>query len=410
MEIVADIGGSPGIDCRGFCSYCYFKKVQEVPPFGCKHCFPFAKGCDYCTRSIRESYPGFKPLQIVMRDVSQNLRFSSSEPDKFTISGGGDISCYPELRELVSSLSRFKKPIHLGYTSGKGFDDPSDASFYIENGVSEVSFTVFATDPQLRAKYMNDPDSEASIEILRLFCEKCEVYAAIVLIPGVNDGYILERTLSDIQEMGAKGAILMRFANSREEGLILRNSPVLEGITTHSIEEFETIVRNAADKFDLRITGTPLEDPLIGCPFAIRKDKTALSKLPEVTKTATIVTSKAARPRLQEVFEALDAPVNVVAAGKDIGCLITIEDFQALDLSQVKETVMIPGRTLAHDPEIKSILSNDGVERLIRRGPDQLTYDGEMSIGLDRDEVLSFEIENLSELIRHINVVGLPVE
>ncbi|APH38068.1 methyl coenzyme M reductase-arginine methyltransferase Mmp10 [Methanohalophilus halophilus] len=410
MEIVADIGGSPGIDCRGFCSYCYFKKVQEVPPFGCKHCFPFAKGCDYCTRSIRESYPGFKPLQIIMRDVSQNLRFSSSEPDKFTISGGGDISCYPDLKELVSSLSRFGKPIHLGYTSGKGFDDPDDASFYIENGVSEVSFTVFATDLQLRAKYMNDPEPEASIEILRRFCEKCDVYAAIVLIPSVNDGDILEKTLSDLQEMDAKGAILMRFANSREEGLILRNSPVLENITTHSIEEFETIVRNAANKFDLRITGTPLEDPLIGCPFAIRKDKAALSKLPKVTKTATIVTSKAAHPRLQEVFEALDAPVNVVAAGKDIGCLITIEDFQVLDLSQIKETVMIPGRTLAHDPEIKSILSNDGVERLIRRGPDQLTYDGEMSIGLDRDEVLAFEIENLTELIQHINVVGLPVE
>jgi methanogenesis marker radical SAM protein len=410
MEIVADIGGSPGIDCRGFCSYCYFKKVQEVPPFGCKHCFPFAKGCDYCTRSIRESYPGFKPLQIVMRDVSQNLRFSSSEPDKFTISGGGDISCYPELKELISSLSRFEKPIHLGYTSGKGFDNPDDASFYIENGVIEVSFTVFATDPQLRAKYMNDPEPEASIEILRRFCEKCDVYAAIVLIPGVNDGNILEKTLSDLQEMGAKGAILMRFANSREEGLILRNSPVLENITTHSIEEFVTIVRNAAEKFDLRITGTPLEDPIIGCPFAIRKDKVAMSKLPEVTKTATIVTSKAAHPRLQEVFESLDAPVNVVAVGKDIGCLITIEDFQALDLSQIKETVMIPGRTLAHDPEIKSILSNDGVERLIRRGPDQLTYDGEMSIGLDREEVLSFEIENLTELIQHINVVGLPVQ
>ncbi|WP_462272141.1 methyl coenzyme M reductase-arginine methyltransferase Mmp10 [Methanohalophilus sp.] len=410
MEIVVDIGGSPGIDCRGFCSYCYFKKVKEVPPFGCKHCFPFAKGCDYCTRSIRESYPGFKPPQIVMRDVSQNLRFSSTEPAKFTISGGGDISCYPELKELVSLLSRFEKPIHLGYTSGKGFNDPSDASFFIENGVSEVSFTVFATDPQLRAKYMNDPEPEASIETLRRFCEKCEVYAAIVLIPGVNDNNILEKTLSDLQGMGAKGAILMRFANTREEGLILRNSPVLEGITTHSIEEFETIVRNAADKFDMRITGTPLEDPLIGCPFAIRKDKAALSKLPEVTKTATIVTSKAAQPRLQEFFEALDAPVNVVAAGKDIGCLITIEDFQALDLSQIKETVMIPGRTLAHDPEIKKILSNDGVERLIRRGPDQLTYDGEMSIGLDRDEVLAFEIENLTEFIQHINVVGLPME
>jgi NifB/MoaA-like Fe-S oxidoreductase len=33
-----------------------------------------------------------------------------------------------------------------------------------------------------------------------------------------------------------------------------------------------------------------------------------------------------------------------------------------------------------------------------------------MSIGLDREEVLSFEIENLTELIQHINVVGLPVQ
>ncbi|MHC1576591.1 MAG: methyl coenzyme M reductase-arginine methyltransferase Mmp10 [Methanosarcinaceae archaeon] len=409
MEIVADVGGSPGIDCRGFCKYCYFKKVKDVPPLGCKYCFPFTKGCDYCARGVKESYSGFKPVQMVMQQVSQALHFKSEDVDKFTISGGGDISCYPELKDLVQFLSQFGRPIHLGYTSGKGFTAPDDARFFIEHGVTEVSFTVFATDALLRREYMGDPEPEASLQVLRDFCAHCEVYGAIVVIPGVNDGDILERTLSDLEEMGATGAILMRFANSRSEGLILDNAPVIEGITTHTIEEFTSIVQQTAAMHSMRITGTPLEDPLIGSPFAIRKDEAALSSLPKITKKATIITSRAAGPRLREIFNWLGDSVNVVSVDKDIGCLITIDDLRSLDLSDIKETVIIPGRAFVHDPEAKAALSRDGVDRLVRRGPDQLTYDGEMSIGITKDAVLDLEIEQFTELIQHINAIGMPI-
>ncbi|SET05032.1 methanogenesis marker radical SAM protein [Methanococcoides vulcani] len=410
MEIVADVGGNPGVDCRGFCKYCYFKKVKDVPAFGCKHCFPFSKGCDYCTRGVKELYSGFKPAQYVMGEVSQALHFGSGEADKFTISGGGDISCYPELKELVSFLSQFKKPIHLGYTSGKGFTSEDDAAFFIENGVTEVSFTVFATDPEIRGKYMNDPEPEASLAVLRDFCAHCEVYAAIVIIPGANDGEVLENTLTDLEAMGASGAILMRFANSREEGLILENAPIMDGIESHTVEEFTQIVRDAAKNHSFRVTGTPLEDPLFGSPFAIRLHEDLLEKLPEVTKEATIITSKVAEDRLSGIFGKLGGTVNVIGLNKDIGCLITIDDFRDLDLSNVKETVIIPGRAFVHDPEVKGLLCSDGVDRLVRRGPDTLTVDGEMSIGMSEEDVLELEIKMFTELIQQINAIGMPVQ
>lgn len=410
MEITADVGGNPGIDCKGFCTYCYFKKVKENPPFGCKYCLPFKKGCDYCTRGIREVYSGFKPGQYVFQELYQKLMMNSEDVDKITISGGGDVSCYPDLMELVANLAQFGLPIHLGYTSGKGFSKGDEAEFFIEYGVTEVSFTVFATDPELRREYMRDPEPEAALEVLRQFCQHCDVYAAIVLIPGVNDGAVLERTLQDLEEMGANGAILMRFANKTREGLILNNAPLLEGVETHSIDEFTEIVRDAALKHNMRITGTPLEDPLIGSPYAIRNEKEALAKLPELRKDATILSSRASKERLQEIFTKLGSDVNVVAVDKDIGCLITIEDLKKLDLKNVKETVVIPGRAFVHDPEATTALSRDGISRFVRRGPEMLTYDGEMSIGHSKEEVLEFEIEQLTELIHGINAIGMPLK
>ncbi|MGP8336869.1 MAG: methyl coenzyme M reductase-arginine methyltransferase Mmp10 [Methanosarcinaceae archaeon] len=410
MEVVADIGGSPGVDCRGFCKYCYFKKVKDISALGCKYCLPFTKGCNYCTRGVKESYPGFKPVQVVMQEVAQTVHFISGEVEKFTISGGGDVSCYPQLKELVSYLSsQFGKPIHLGYTSGKGFNNNDDAHFFIDNGVTEVSFTVFATDPELRDKYMHDPEPEASLQVLRDFCAHCEVYTAIVLIPGVNDGDVLEQTLDDLEEMGAKGAILMRFANTREQGLILGNAPVIDGIVSHTVEEFEQIVHDSAARHSFRITGTPLEDPLIGSPFAIRNNSDALAKLPELTKEATIITSSTAAPRLREIFEKLGGSVNIVPVDKDVGCLITIGDIKALDLSDVKDTVIIPGRAFVHDPELKEVLSRDGIDRFVRRGEETLTVDGEMSIGMTKEEVLELEINKFTELINQINAIGLPI-
>ncbi|VVB90270.1 Radical SAM superfamily protein [uncultured archaeon] len=404
MEILADIGGRPGHDCQGFCRYCYFRGVKEVPPFGCKHCMPFQKGCNYCTKSVREGYSGFKPLSMVMQEVQQGVYYNKNV-SKFNISGGGDVSCYPELKPLVEFLSQYNKPIHLGYTSGKGLNR-EDALFFIEHGVNEVTFTVFATDPELRRKFMNDRTPEDSLDALAALAEKCTVYAATVLIPGVNDGDVLLKTCADLEEMGVKGLILMRFANAPEQGLILNNSPVIDGVVPHSVSEFKAIVDDIHNRFKFRVAGTPLYDPETGAPFAIRNEPDALSKLPKVIKEATIITSEVAAPLLREIFDKLAGLVNVVAVKKDIGCLITIDDIKALDLSNVKETVIFPGRAFVFDPEIKKILSADGKERLVRRGPDLLTVDGEMSISMTKDEVLAREIEAFTELIQMINVLG----
>jgi len=404
MEILADLGGRPGHDCRGFCRYCYFKGVKEVQPFGCKHCMPFQKGCNYCTNSVREGYSGFKPLSVVAQEIQQAVYFNKNI-SKFNVSGGGDVSCYPELKPLVNFLSRYNKPIHLGYPSGKGFNR-EDAVFFIDHGVNEVTFTVFATDPELRRKYMNDKTPEDSLDALHVLAEKCTVYAAAVLIPGVNDGDVLMKTCADLEEMGVKGLILMRFANTVTQGLILDNAPVIDKVVPHTLSEFKAIVDDINSRFKFRVTGTPLYDPETGAPFAIRNEPDARSLLPKVTKEATIITGEVAAPLLREIFDDLGGLVNIIPVKKDVGCLITIDDIKGLDLSVLKETVLFPGRAFVYDPEIKKIISSDGIDRLVRRGPDLLTVDGEMSISMTKEEVLAREIEAFTELIQMINLLG----
>lgn len=406
MEILADVGGRPGLDCNGFCSYCYFKGVKRVAPFGCRNCMPFKKGCDYCSRAIMEGYPGFKPIERVAFEVAQSA--GGEMPEKVNISGGGDLSCYPDLLPLSRMLGAGGEVhLHLGYTSGKGFKRGDEGLELIKAGVREVSFTVFSTDPRLRQKYMHDKNAEAALSNLKIFSESCDVYAAAVLLRGVNDGEVLERTCADLEEMGARGLILMRFANTVEQGLILGNAPIIPGQDIHAVEEFRQIVTDISERYSFRVAGTPLWDPKTGAPFAIARNKNALSRLPELKRPATVITSAIAAPLLAEIFEALGGMVNVVATKKDVGCLMTLEDLADLDLSRVKRTAVLPGRMLAHEKDIKRALSSDGLDRLVIRGPDRLSVDGEMSISMTSEEVLDMEVEAFSELIDEINALGV---
>jgi NifB/MoaA-like Fe-S oxidoreductase len=145
-QLTVDIGGRPGIDCRGFCEYCYFKRVKDVPPLGCRYCLPFKKGCDYCSRSVQEQYSGFRSFRDIADDTLARLNVLNEDISRVTISGGGDPSCYPRFRELIELLSSMEAPLHIGYTSGKGFDSPDIAKFLVDNGMSELSFTVFSVN------------------------------------------------------------------------------------------------------------------------------------------------------------------------------------------------------------------------------------------------------------------------
>jgi methanogenesis marker radical SAM protein len=405
-QLTVDIGGSPGINCRGFCEYCYFKKVKGVQPLGCRYCLPFRKGCDYCTRGIREEYAGFKDLRTIADQTLANLQTKQGDVERITISGGGDPSCYPRFGELIELLGSMEAPLHIGYTSGKGWDDPAIADLLIDNGLSEISFTVFATDPALRRRIMHDPTPEVSLGILERLCEKVDVYAAAVVLPGINDGEVLERTCEWLDDRGAKGLILMRYANITEQGLILGNGPLIKNQTVQTVDSFRDLVSFLHSKCRMKISGTPLWDPEIGSPFAILDEPSLLAKLPRVRRKATVISGSVATPFIGKVLAACGSVVPVVPVKKEIACLITADDLRELDLSSLERVVILPGRAFVHDPEAAALLCRDGSPRSVIRGPEMLTADAETSMGMTRNEVLAMEMDGFMDLIQTINRYG----
>jgi methanogenesis marker radical SAM protein len=404
MEVVIDVGGRPGLDCKGFCSFCYFKGVTSVEPLGCRRCQPSKKGCDYCSREVIEIEPGYKPLEQLIFEFSQRTMFNS--PDRITIKGNGDLSCYPNLLELIRTVSGGEVPVFLEYTSGKGFSSGDEAEALIDAGVTKVSFSVFATNLELRRRFVNDKNPQAALSNLRTFCENCDVYGMAVLIPGVNDGPELEKTCQDLDEMGAKGFMLMSFANTTEQGLIFGNGPIMPGMIPHTVEEIRRIATKANEIYEMKVIGTPLWDPNTGAPFALAHHKKESKRLPAIEQSATIITSSIAYPLLSSIFLELGENVNVMPVKKEIGSLITIDDFESLALKDVKERVIIPGMVLAHDRAIRKVLRRDGKNRLVFRGPDNLTVESERSIYLNTKQVLDREIEAFTGLIEEINDLG----
>lgn len=415
MQVVADVGGIPGKDCNGFCKYCYFRKVKKVKAFGCAHCLPNKIGCDRCSKGITDSQSEFRSPFEVITEVQNALMMQPNfrENDiKVNISGGGDVSCYPYLENLTANLNQFSLKSHLGYTCGKGITESEIASRLINNGVDEVTFTVFSTDPKLRREWVKDKKPEEALKACQIFCENADLTGAGVIIPGVNDGDVLRQTCNTLEEWGAKGFILMRFANTFNEGLILGNEPILKGIESQPVEEFGQLVEEINKEYNFRVTGTPLCDPETGGPFAIAKDENEifLQFIKKVTGEATIITSKIAAPFISKIFDKIDADnVNVIGVPKEIACLITKEDLEQIDLSELKQAVIIPGRAFVHQLDAERILSADGVKRIVGRGPDTLTIDGELSFDKTDENVIEEELTQFNDLVDAINFFGMRI-
>ena len=411
MQLVADVGGIPGKDCNGFCKYCYFRKVKEIKSFGCAHCLPNKIGCERCSKGVSETQGAFKSPFVVMNEVQTALMMSRGQGEiSAYISGGGDISCYPYLESLTESLNQFSISSVLGYTCGKGISDSQVASRLINNGVNEVSFTIFASDPKLRMEWVKDKHPEQALEACKIFSQNIDLTGAAVIIPGVNDGDILRQTCNDLEEWGAKGMLLMRFANTFNEGLILGNEPIIKGIESQPVEDFAELVRQINSEYKFRVSGTPLCDPETGGPFAIAKDENEvfLQFIKPVTGEATLITSKIAEPFISKIFKKIGADsVNVVAVEKEIACLITKEDLEKLDLSEIQDVVILPGRSFVHQLDAERILSADGVDRIVGRGPDTLSVDGELSIDMTDENVIERELEEFNDLVDAINFFGM---
>ena len=129
-----------------------------------------------------------------------------------------------------------------------------------------------------------------------------------------------------------------------------------------------------------------------------------------MTGEATIITSKIAAPFISKIFDKIDADnVNVIGVPKEIACLITKEDLEQIDLSEVKQAVIIPGRAFVHQLDAERILSADGVERIVGRVQDTLTIDGELSFDKTDENVIEEELTQFNDLVDAINFFGMRI-
>ncbi len=416
MEIFSDVGGKPGIDCGGFCEFCFYKNVDfkklESLSIGCINCPPNHIGCDYCHNTVTRVNNDFKPLYHVLNDFKEKFNKelttgSLNHKDLSVIIGAGaDVFYYPHLYKLVSTLKEYELQLHLGYTSGKPIDNDHMAENLISLGVDEISFSVFSTDPEKRRKWMNDNTPQKSLKGLKVFCENIDVNASVVVIPGLNDKEELLKTCVNLEEWGVKSFVLRRFANFKNQGLILNNKPIIEGIKPQTYEEFQELVGEISHEFSFKVLGYPFSDPKNDFPFAISRvqNRDYLEKLRDIKSEATIITSNLAKPYLEKIFSVIDEfnLINIVSVDKDIADLITHEDLEFINLDDVKRNVIIPSGALVHDNKAAEILCKDGIFRIIARGPYVLTnpYYG---VEFYKEDLLTFELNSFNALIDVVN-------
>src|SRR5213082_949315 len=81
---------------------------------------------------------------------------------------------------------------------------PWDTARIVEYRLSPLYVSVHATDLTVRRWLLRNPDAPDIIPQLRWFGERgIAFHAQVVLVPGVNDGAALERTLGDLYGLGA---------------------------------------------------------------------------------------------------------------------------------------------------------------------------------------------------------------
>jgi putative radical SAM enzyme (TIGR03279 family) len=80
---------------------------------------------------------------------------------------------------------------------------PWDEARIVEYRLSPLYVSVHASDPVIRRWLLRNPEAPAIIPQLRGFgAQGIEFHAQVVLVPGVNDGATLGRTLTDLWDLG----------------------------------------------------------------------------------------------------------------------------------------------------------------------------------------------------------------
>ncbi|HML46385.1 MAG TPA: DUF512 domain-containing protein [Clostridia bacterium] len=77
--------------------------------------------------------------------------------------------------------------------------DGAEMKRILRRKASPLFISVHATDPQVRARMMGNPSAAGILEHLQRLAEgRIRFHCQVVLCPGINDGAVLEQTLSDL--------------------------------------------------------------------------------------------------------------------------------------------------------------------------------------------------------------------
>ena len=161
-KIFVDVGGRPGIDCGGFCQFCFFKNVDynklESLDFGCVNCPPDKIGCNRCQHTLTGVKNDFIPIHKVLMDMETKLAMENvwatiNKNIQVVVYAEADTFFYPDIIQLVSIIKDSQLPLHLSYTSGKVPKVDILTEKLISLGLDELTFSAFSTNPDIRRKW-----------------------------------------------------------------------------------------------------------------------------------------------------------------------------------------------------------------------------------------------------------------
>jgi putative radical SAM enzyme (TIGR03279 family) len=109
---------------------------------------------------------------------------------------------------------------------------------------SPVNVSVHTTDPELRVHMMNNPRAaKIMTQLRRIVSAGLDVNIQIVLCPGINDGSALERTLSDLVDLGefvrSIALVPVGMTQFRKQNHLYPLQPVDEEIAAQVLDQIE---------------------------------------------------------------------------------------------------------------------------------------------------------------------------
>ncbi len=221
----------------------------------------------------------------------------------------------------------------------------------IEQRLSPLWVSVHATDPEIRANLMGNPKASEIMEHLqRLVGAGIRVHVQIVLLKGINDGRVLEKTLSDLELLGDSlvtvGVVPAVYTRFRKSAPSKAMDPVWAGEILELIEQYASNVWGK--RGDYWVYGADEFYIAAGRSFPCYKNygdfhqyHNGIGNIPDFRHRLETLTERVPPPGRQPGTVCRDGPAGIVVTGK-MAYPELVEAVKRLGLSQRFSVCPVP--------------------------------------------------------------------